>query len=160
VFARVKRVFFGPMRVSAMMDSNGSNTTAAAALVAARKHALLDGATAVVLAATGPVGRRAAELLALEEASVRVGSRSIDRARDLAQRTAADTGKSVEPFGSGDETSLKKGCEGAVVLIAAGAAGVQLLRQSLREGIESLKTAIDLNAVPPAGLEGIDVMDK
>ena len=35
LFDKVRGVFFGPMRVSVMMDSNGSNTTAAAAVLAA-----------------------------------------------------------------------------------------------------------------------------
>src|SRR5580700_2571891 len=51
--------FFGPMRVSIMMDSNGSNTTAAAAVLAAKKHVDLSGRLALVLGGTGPVGQRA-----------------------------------------------------------------------------------------------------
>src|SRR5580700_10887087 len=38
LFEKVRATFFGPMRVSIMMDSNGSNTTAAAAVLAAKKH--------------------------------------------------------------------------------------------------------------------------
>src|SRR5688572_30077565 len=59
--------FFGPMRVSVMLDANGANTTAAAAVLAARRHVPLRGALATVLAATGPVGRRVVRLLAAEE---------------------------------------------------------------------------------------------
>ena len=54
------------MRVSVMMDSNGCNTTAAAAVVAAKKHVPLNGSTALVLGGTGPVGLRVAQLLAGE----------------------------------------------------------------------------------------------
>src|ERR1700685_2148810 len=53
LFARIGRIFFGPMRVSVMMDSNGSNTTAAAAVLAAKKHTDLNGRSALVLGATG-----------------------------------------------------------------------------------------------------------
>src|SRR5690349_6997365 len=38
VLAAVRTVFFGPMRVSLMLDSNGANTTAAAAVLTAGKH--------------------------------------------------------------------------------------------------------------------------
>ena len=38
--------FFGPMRVSVMLDANGCNTTAAAAVLIAQKHCTLPGATA------------------------------------------------------------------------------------------------------------------
>ena len=49
LFAEVCRTFFGPMRVSVMFDSNGANTTAAAAVLAAESHVAasrLDGAGA------------------------------------------------------------------------------------------------------------------
>ena len=45
-------------------------------------------------------------------------------------------------------------------MIAAGAAGVELLPTDIRSAARSLQVAIDLNAVPPAGIAGIDVMDK
>jgi len=78
---QVKRTFFGPVRVSVMMDANGANTTAAAAVLIAGKHVPLAGATALVLGATGPVGQRAVRLLARQGAKVHVGSRAVQRAR-------------------------------------------------------------------------------
>src|SRR4051794_12560369 len=53
ILAQVRRTFFGPMRVSVMLDSNGANTTAAAAVLAARQHCRLAESQAVVLGATG-----------------------------------------------------------------------------------------------------------
>src|SRR4051794_30445868 len=38
VLAKARECFFGPMRVSVMLDSNGANTTAAAAVLSVRKH--------------------------------------------------------------------------------------------------------------------------
>jgi len=46
------------------------------------------------------------------------------------------------------------------VVIAAGAAGVELLSAEVLAATPALRVAIDLNAVPPAGIAGIDVMDK
>ena len=60
----VKKKFFGPFRVSVMLDSNGSNTTAAAGVALLAKAKKLKGKKAVVLAGTGPVGMRAAAMLA------------------------------------------------------------------------------------------------
>ncbi len=40
------------------------------------------------------------------------------------------------------------------------AAGVQLLSSAQLSQHKNVKVAIDLNAVPPAGIEGIGVMDK
>ena len=59
-----KACFFGPVRVSLMSDPNGSNTTAAAAVISVEKHVALSGQVVTVLAATGPVGRRIVELAA------------------------------------------------------------------------------------------------
>ena len=56
-----RNAFFGPIRVSVMLDANGCNTTAAAAVVAASRHVDLAGTKAVVLGGTGPVGRRVAQ---------------------------------------------------------------------------------------------------
>ena len=77
---KVQKTFFGPMRVSVMMDSNGCNTTAAAAIASARRHMTLESVPAVVLGATGPVGLRAAELLAIEKSHVTLVSRTLERA--------------------------------------------------------------------------------
>ena len=59
-----RNAFFGPVRVSLMLDANGCNTTAAAAVVASSRHVDLRDAKSVVLGGTGPVGRRVAQLLA------------------------------------------------------------------------------------------------
>src|SRR5437764_6876847 len=56
------------LRVSIMLDANGANTTAAAAVRAAARHLDLKNAQALVLAATGPVGQRVVSLLAREGA--------------------------------------------------------------------------------------------
>jgi hypothetical protein len=158
ILKRVKKIFFGPMRVSVMMDSNGSNTTAAAAVLAARKHVALKGVDALVLAGTGPVGQRASQLLAMEGARVRVASRSVDRARQTCEAIAAAVpGAELTPIPSAD---LEQACAGAAVVIAAGAAGVELLSAERVKGMSSLKVAIDLNAVPPAGIAGVEAMDK
>src|SRR4051812_28634784 len=49
LLAAATKAFFGPMRVSVLLDANGANTTAAAAVLAAAKHVNLNGATATVL---------------------------------------------------------------------------------------------------------------
>src|SRR5712691_1783374 len=54
----VRETFFGPMRVSVMLDSNGSNTTAVAAVVKLQQAGDVKGRRALVTAATGPVGMR------------------------------------------------------------------------------------------------------
>jgi hypothetical protein len=159
---RVRTTFFGPVRVSVMMDSNGSNTTAAAAVLSARKQlGSLARVEAVVLAGTGPVGQRAAQLLAMEGASVRVASRSRDRAAATCDAIAGQvSGAKLRPCATSNEAELRSACDGVQLVIAAGAAGITLLPAEVRRSIVSLKVAIDLNAVPPLGIDGVEVMDK
>ncbi|MEC7558056.1 MAG: NAD(P)-dependent methylenetetrahydromethanopterin dehydrogenase [Planctomycetota bacterium] len=160
VFAAVQEAFFGPMRVSVMMDSNGSNTTAAAAVLRARRHVTLAGSVAVVLGGTGPVGQRAAELLALEGASVRVGSRSLERAAATCESIATRVeGAELQPVATGDSDSVAAALAGAATVIAAGATGVQLISAETLAASD-LQVAIDLNAVPPLGIEGVEMTDK
>jgi hypothetical protein len=158
---QVKKCFFGPMRVSVMLDANGANTTAAAAVLAAEKHVSLQGAEAAVLAATGPVGQRAVRLLAREGARVRVGSRSAARAAEVCQMVGRLVpSAALKPCATASTDETLAAVAGAQIVIAAGAAGVELLSSEARQSIQGLKVAVDLNAVPPAGIGGIDVMDK
>jgi len=161
LLAKVQSLFFGPIRVSVLLDSNGSNTTAAAAVRAAARHMELDGTRAVVLGGTGPVGHRAAQILASRGVEVIVTSRTIERARETCDRIREQVPDAqlipAVPQQGGDFTGLLTGCQ---LLIAAGAAQVQFLKEDQWIDQPTLKVAIDLNAVPPTGLEGIGVTDK
>jgi len=157
----VTKTFFGPMRVSVMLDPNGANTTAAAAVLSAAKHRELQGATAVVLGGTGPVGSRVARLLALEGAQVLVGSRRKDRAEAVCEairkRIPAAQLTALE-LDSMD--SVAAVLADAQIVIAAGAPGVELASADARKASKTLEVAIDLSAVPPLGLAGIEVTDR
>ncbi len=161
LFEAVKKIFFGPMRVSVMLDPNGANTTAAAAVLLAAKHRELKGATALVLGGTGPVGSRVARLFAMEGANVRVGSRRKDRAEAVCEaigkRTPAAALTALEL--DSDEVVVAALAD-AEIVIAAGAPGVELASEGARQASKSLEVAIDLSAVPPLGLAGIDAMDR
>ena len=76
LLAAVRKAFFGPLRVSVMLDANGSNTTAVAAVAKLeRTVGSLQGRRAIVTAGSGPVGMRAAGLLAKVGASVTITTR-------------------------------------------------------------------------------------
>jgi hypothetical protein len=89
-----------------------------------------------------------------------VASRSLARAEIVCFDVAGqvDAAK-LRPCEVADDRQAATALSGADVVIAAGAAGVPLLSAAARAGARSLKVAIDLNAVPPAGLEGVDVTD-
>ncbi len=162
ILKAVTDTFFGPFRVSVLFDANGSNTTAAAAVLAALEGSggSVEGVQAAVLAGTGPVGQRVARLLARLGAEVAVGSRSVDRARATASAIGGIVGRPLASFSTSGEPDLIRGLEGASIVVAAGAAGVTLLTDSARKTLPGLKLAIDLNAVPPAGIEGIKPVDR
>ena len=149
------------LQVSVLMDANGCNTTAGAAVFVAGQHLTLAGTNALVLGGTGPVGQRVARLLAGEGAVVRVASRKEERAAAVCEaiRTRYPQAN-LQPVATGSAGELKAATDGQTLIVAAGAAGVCLLPRDVRQACSSLKVAIDLNAVPPLGIEGVDVTDK
>ena len=66
----------------------------------------------------------------------------------------------LTPVVTANDSQTAGALEGSHIVVSAGAAKAQLLPLSVRQGAKSLKVAIDLNAVPPLGIEGIEVMDK
>lgn len=157
----VRKTFFGPMRVAVLLDSNGANSTAAAAVLCCAKHLPLQGAAVAVLGATGPVGQRVARLLLGQGASVILQSRSLERGRAV-QQSLAERGFDVDrievagPWDQWQKPSLER-IQG---VIACGAAGAVLATSQQLNHLIRLQVAIDLNAVPPLGLEPIGVMDQ
>jgi hypothetical protein len=149
------------LRVSIMLDANGANTTAAAAVRAAGKHLELQTAKALVLGGTGPVGQRAARLLARAGADVRVGSRQAARAQSVCSAIVHKVpGARLQPVSTGTAPDLSAALAERTLVIAAGAAGAVLLPKPARLACSTLRVAIDLNAVPPLGVEGVAVTDK
>ena len=156
----VMKAFFGPFRVSVMMDSNGCNTTAAAAVARLAGAMDLSGARAVILGGTGPVGLRAAVLLARAGASVTITSRSMEKAKEAAARLRARFGVEVAATEARDDAGVARALEGAQLCLTAGAAGVQLLSRKIWATNPTLRVMGDVNAVPPLGLEGTEAGDK
>jgi NADPH:quinone reductase-like Zn-dependent oxidoreductase len=157
----VTNTFFGPMRVSVMLDANGANTTAAAAVLAVAEHVDLSETTVAVLGATGSVGQRVVRLLARQGSTVRIGSRGLDRAESVASAVREQvSGASLQPAETSDEDGVLAALKGADVVVAAGAAGIELLPASVLSKTSGLKVAVDLNAVPPLGITGIEVTDR
>jgi len=149
------------LRVSVLLDASGANTTAAAAVRSAARHLDLAQARALVLGGTGPVGQRVALLLVLHGAEVRVASRQLERAAHVVKlvQDKAPDGR-LEPAAIDGPDDLSAALDGRTLVFAAGAAGVVLLPKSARLACKTLRVAVDLNAVPPLGIEGVDVTDK
>jgi hypothetical protein len=163
VLAEVKKYLIPQygLSVSLMLDSNGANTTAAAAVRAAGRHLDLSSARSLVLGGTGPVGQRVARLLAKHGGHVRIGSRQKDRAEAVcAVMRAHVPGAKVEAVSVGSSADAPQALGDRTLVVAAGAAGTTVLPKKLRVGARALKVMIDLNGVPPAGIEGVELNDK
>ena len=157
VFAAARELFFGPFTPSIMLDSDGSNTTAAGAVALVRDKVSLDGERVAVIG-VGPVGLRTAELLRRERAEVTiltfppdVFAGSFRRASGIS--VAQDAGFTVIEPESSDE--LDAALAGHVAVFAAGPAGVQVLRRSGWQGVDGLKVVVDYSAAEPVGVEGV-----
>ncbi|MGD0531684.1 MAG: NADP-dependent methylenetetrahydromethanopterin/methylenetetrahydrofolate dehydrogenase [Methyloceanibacter sp.] len=160
LFEAVKRRFFGPFRISIMLDPNGSNTTAAAGVALLAKAKKLKGKKAVVLAGTGPVGMRAAAFLAEEGVDVTLTSRSQQRAESAARAIEMRFGVKVKGVVGADDAARAADVKDASIVFAAGAIGVQLLKASDWQDNPNIETLADCNAQPPLGIEGIEATDK
>ena len=162
IAAIARETLFDPFRVSIMLDSNGANSTAAAAVLCAEKHLTLENSNALVLAATGAVGQRVCRILANANSNVTVASRSLDRSRECVDRLVASGVPSdrLKAVCSSDLAALSSVLTESQLVFGCGAAGARLLTASqVTEAVE-LRVAIDLNAVPPTGIEGIELTDK
>jgi hypothetical protein len=156
----VRNAYFGPFELSVMLDSNGCNTTAATAVAKIVKEIDVNGQKVVVAAGTGPVGQRAAGLLASEGAEVTITSRTQEKANKAAEAVNNRFGVQVKGAVLNDDQSAREALEGAVAVFTTGAAGIQLVSEDVWKAIPSLKLIADINAVPPLGIEGIKMEDN
>jgi hypothetical protein len=151
---------FKPFTVSVMLDSNGSNTTAAAAVVKIEEVVGdLRGKRVLILAGTGPVGQRAAGLLAKDGANVTITSRKPEQGEKARRSIQERFNVPVEIVGMADPSRAAEVLEGAEVLLSSGPAGVMMVPKAAWAGRKGLLVAVDLNAVAPLGIEGVGLTD-
>lgn len=156
----VKKAFFGPVSVSVMLDPNGSNTTAAAIVRKVMTHYDITGKKVVIVGA-GPVGQRAALFLSKEGAAeVIITSRDISRSKAITQQMKEAYGIDVTPGQARSDESIAALLKEAHVAIAAGPAGVCVIPKLAWMNSDNLEVVADVNAVPPQGVEGLEVIDN
>ncbi|KTS16522.1 methylenetetrahydrofolate dehydrogenase [Methylobacterium indicum] len=161
VFKAVRKRFFGPFRVSCMLDSNGSNTTAAAGVALVAKAAgSLEGKRALVLAGTGPVGMRSAALLAKEGATVTLAGRQLAKAQEAAKAIETRFKVEIRAIETPDAETRGRALAEADVAFAAGAIGLELASEAQWSEAKDLGFIADYNAQPPLGFAGIEATDK
>jgi hypothetical protein len=160
LFEAVQSYFFPGFQVSVMLDSNGSNTTAAAAVAKLASSGTLKGKKVVVLAGTGPVGQRAAVMFAQEGAEVTITSRKLANATIACTNMKKRFNVELTAVEAASFEARATAIKDAHIVLATGAAGVELLKPEHWEKHTTLEMIADANATPPLGIGGTDMMDK
>jgi methylene-tetrahydromethanopterin dehydrogenase len=161
-----KEAMVPPFEVSILADPSGAFTTAAAVVACVehqlqqRHHMELKGARVVVFGGTGPIGVATGVIASLAGAATTlVDYLSVDAALSKAAEYNRRRGTSLRgAYGCSDADNARLVSEHDVVICTA-KAGVQVLSASVLGDARILKVAADINARPPAGIEGINPKD-
>jgi len=159
-----KKAMVPPFQVSVFADPAGSFTTAAA-MVACVERVLktkfgrpLKGAKIAVFGATGVVGFASSIIAALEGAEVQlVAHRGVDRVIKSAAVSKQRFGVDLEPVNGETEEARSAIIANAEIIFAAAAAGVRVVTAEQKALAKHLLIAADVNAVPPPGVDGMDL---
>ena len=161
-----KRAMMPPFEVSVFVDPSGAFTTAAAMVAAVEKHLKkahatdLNGKAVMIFGGSGPVGAAAAVLASQAGAKVGiVGREESSRARLTAEDCNRRYGTQVEPVEANTEALKLAMMQRADVVLATARAGHRVVTRDLLAAAPRLLVAADVNAVPPAGIEGVGPMD-
>lgn len=163
--AAVKKGMFPPFEVSSFSDPSGAFTTAAA-MMAKVEHQLIQlhgsGFTnrkVSIFGAGGPVGGCAAVIAALAGATVELVAHSaLSDIQVKADAYNERYGISVLAVGGASDVAKKHIVEHTDVVICTATAGIRVLDLAHFSKSTTLKVVADVNAVPPSGIEGVDVM--
>jgi len=164
MLTKARKALVPPFGMSFFADPAGSFTTAAAMVacverILKEKHQRrLEGLKLAVFGATGVVGYAAAVIAALERSSVTtVGYDGIKRVTDSANEIRTRFNVEVRPADGSDDSKKTAILKGNEAVLCAGRAGVQILSNAQLAGATNVLVAADVNAVPPAGIEGLDM---
>jgi methylene-tetrahydromethanopterin dehydrogenase len=156
-----------PFEISIFADPAGSFTTAAAMVACVekvlkeRKNKTLKGTKFVIYGATGVVGFSAGVIAALEGADVTfAGHDGIARVGKSAEDIKKRFNTTVTPVDTSTQDKKLAALADAEVVLCAGKAGLQILSIDELKQAPNLLVAADVNAVPPYGVEGLELMDN
>jgi methylene-tetrahydromethanopterin dehydrogenase len=163
---KAKKTLLKPFEISIFADPAGSFTTAAAMVACVekvlkeKKQRSLSGTKVVVYGATGVVGFSSAVIAALEGAKVTLaGYNGPDRVEKASQEIRKRFG--VETFfaDASDHDKVLNLLVNSEIALCAGRAGVQILSSEDISKATNLLVCADVNAVPPLGIQGVDLHD-
>jgi methylene-tetrahydromethanopterin dehydrogenase len=161
---QVRKTLLKPFEISAFADPAGSFTTAAAMVACVekilkqKKSKTLANARIVIFGATGPVGYTSGVIAALEGAEVTLTARELNKVQAKAEEIKQRFGLTVHAVQAKSPDEVSAALAGKEVALCAAAAGVQVISASMLAAAKSLLVSADVNAVPPAGIEGLELM--
>ncbi len=166
MLAAARAAMVPPFEVSVFADPSGAFTTAAA-MVAGAEGCLraghgsgLGASRCLIFGGTGPVGSAAAILAARAGAdAVIVSHLGLVRAEEAARLCSQRYGVRLSGADGSSDAHIRALMAGADLIFNAAAAGVQVLSTDQLGAGCRLKVACDVNAVPPAGIAGVGMMD-
>lgn len=161
-----KSALVSPFQLSALADPGGSFTTAAAMVACVEEvyrkktSRSLQGASVAVFGATGVVGFASAVIAALNGADVMVVSHmGLSPLQPLVRAAKQRFGVKLTPVLGARDSDKSKIVAKADIVLCAAAAGIQVLKTKHFEKSKRTAVVADVNAVPPAGIEGVDLFD-
>jgi methylene-tetrahydromethanopterin dehydrogenase len=164
MLTKARKALVPPFGMSFFADPAGSFTTAAAMVacverILKEKHQRrLESLKLAIFGATGVVGYAAAVIAALERSSVTiVGYDGIKRVTDSANEIRTRFNVEVRPADGSDDSKKTAILKENEAVLCAGRAGVEILSKAQLAGATNLLVVADVNAVPPAGIEGLDM---
>ncbi len=159
-----RKAMVGPFEVGIFADPNGAYTTAAS-MVALLEPALTKATgkglagREVAVFGTGPVGLCTAVLTAQQGANVSLCQLTGDNNSRTAKRFCDRYNVSVGWVTAQTHEERVKAVETPEVIICAAKAGIRILGKEELDFARNLIVAVDTNAVPPSGIEGIEPRD-
>jgi methylene-tetrahydromethanopterin dehydrogenase len=154
-----------PFELSIFADPNGAFTTSAALVAMAEKQLLdahgrsFEGRHAIIFGG-GPVGLSAAVLLAKAGAHVRVAKLTSSKRGSALQDVAERYDVALTHYDAQTEDLRIAAAADCEVLFATAKEGVQVVSRAVLDASRVLAVVGDVNAVPPAGIEGVDIMSQ
>lgn len=166
MLAAARKAMVPPFEVSVFADPSGAFTTSAAMLasvesVLRKVHGVeLAGRKVLVMGGSGAVGSTVAVLAAQAGAHVTLaGHDGVEKAREIAALLGQRFGVRLAAADGSSDARKSVLLQDAEIVLATARAGVQVLAAAQLNAAPRLLVAADVNAVPPAGIEGIGVMD-